>query len=439
MAKAAGPPDADGYRELDTEMVNLQEAGFFVFLLSFLQSMSDSASLWKKAVELFDQKMAEADGTIKGTGNIDNIGHGFWWAFSHGYFQGAVVATAMAIYEHKGEVFAKLVALGALLAVAQDTPIGWIADLFGGLVILEGVGSLLLAFKRVGGSNYVIDPPEAQRRARPGDGERDRERRARVRHRQGHRGDGRGHPGADEKFKSGGATEREAGRKAMEEPEEAGVGVSQPVEITDAARGAPSTKGKDAVAKAQKDELALKEEAADIAEAAKGAPQGPQVDAGRADPGGEVLGRTRHGQVDPAGAGRGADPRPVEGGARRSTFGEAVGEQLWSDRLARHARDALPGPRVRQRGAGAPVGRQHARPRGHAPHPARAHQPLPGDVRIGVPGALDAEAVPAAAPAEGRARGRPVAVRGGARATSPTRSSSATARTSRSTMRTWTP
>ena len=58
MARASGPPDADGYRELDTEMVNLQEAGFFVFLISFLQSMQDSASLWKKASDLFDQKMA---------------------------------------------------------------------------------------------------------------------------------------------------------------------------------------------------------------------------------------------------------------------------------------------------------------------------------------------------------------------------------------------
>ena len=92
--------------------MNLQEAGFFVVLVSFFQSMQYSATLWKQAVDLFDQKMAEADAQIKGTGYMDDIGTGSGGR-RHGYFQGAVVATAMAIYEHKGEVFAKLVALGA--------------------------------------------------------------------------------------------------------------------------------------------------------------------------------------------------------------------------------------------------------------------------------------------------------------------------------------
>jgi hypothetical protein len=292
--------------------------------------MTDSASLWKKAVDLFDQKMADADSTIKGTGNLDNIGHGFWWAFLHGYFEGAVVATAMSIYEHKGEVFAKLVALGATLAAIQDTPIGWFADLFGAAVILEGVGSLLLAFKRVGGSDHVVSLQRhsaelAQEMASAiangvlayviGKGIEATAEAIRARM---------------EKFKAGGAGEREAAKKAMEEPEEAGIGVSEPVKITDEARGAPSQTGKEAMAKAQKDELSLKEEVGDIAEAVKAAPKVPRW---------TLIELIREAKFwAERGMGKWIQRAQVEGRIHVlskeelvTTFGEAVGEELWSD------------------------------------------------------------------------------------------------------------
>jgi hypothetical protein len=156
MAKAAGPPGEDGYRELDTDLVNLQQAAFLVAFVAFFQSMTNSTILWKQAEDLFYQKMEEADAGIKGTGFMDNMGKGFWWAFAHGYFQGAIVATAMAIWEHKVEIFAKLTALAALLIAMQETPIGWIADLFGALVIAEAVYDLLAAFKAMGSSDTVV-------------------------------------------------------------------------------------------------------------------------------------------------------------------------------------------------------------------------------------------------------------------------------------------
>jgi Domain of unknown function (DUF4157) len=330
MARAAGPPGEDGYRDLDTDLVNLQEAGFLVALVAFFQSMTTSGVLWKQASDLFDQKMAEADAQIKGTGFMDNIGKGFWWAFAHGYFQGAVVATAMAIYEHKGEIFAKLSALVAALAALQGTPFGWIADVFGGLVILDALYEVLSAFKAVGSSDAVVSLQRnsaklAQTVANSittgvlayviGSGVRRTAEAAQARM---------------ERYRAGGASEKEAAKRTLTEPVEAGIGVSKPVTITAEARGAPSRTGAEARVKAQKDEFSSKEMAADVAAAAKAAPKVPRWTLT------ELINEAKFWAE--RGMGKWIQRAQVEGRIHvlskqelQKTFGESVGAEIWAD------------------------------------------------------------------------------------------------------------
>ncbi len=116
----------------------------------------------------------------------------------------------------------------------------------------------------------------------------------------------------------------------MEEPEEAGIGVSQPVKITDEARGAPSISGKEGKLKAARDEATLKEEAADIASAAKAAPRVPRWTLI------ELIREAKYWAE--RGMGKWIQRAQVEGRIHMLTreevvkvFGEQVGGDLWGD------------------------------------------------------------------------------------------------------------